>query len=378
MQFTLKHSFVALAAVLASLAVTASPVGPHTNSTLVDGHLSKLATQTRLKTAWELARISQTGKLTTMGTDTTGPKGAPARAATLDWKFPFDDTWGTGVVVYVVDSGVRSTHMELAGRVETGWVLNGLGGVATDDLCNHGTAVASLIAGTTLGIANKATIVPVRIADAVTGRCKRVPSTSDDVTAGINWAVSDYKTRANARAGIINVSWQLYHTDASKAAITAAMTNKMHVIVSAGNDDQNQCFGETAPLADQRVQDVGQIIVGNTDWNDNRRSVTPGMVGSNYGDCLTLFAPGTSITAASNVDDATVTLMTGTSFSAPLVAGVIAALVTTPPPSLASPITPDSMKAFIKQSSVSPPGITGLNGSPDRLLQSPLISMTSQ
>jgi hypothetical protein len=80
------------------------------------------------------------------------------------------------------------------------------------------TAVASLVAGNTLGVARKATIVPVRIADKAS--CKKVTTTTDDVTAGINWAITDFKARCSAKAGIINISWEIYQTPASEKAFT--------------------------------------------------------------------------------------------------------------------------------------------------------------
>jgi hypothetical protein len=73
----------------------------------------------------------------------------------------------------------------------------------------------------------------------------------------------------------------------------------MHIIVSAGNDDQNQvwdkfdklddsnlrlqCFGGPAILEDQRVKDVGQLVIGMTDYNDHRVSILPNELGSNFG-----------------------------------------------------------------------------------------------
>ncbi|KAJ7751415.1 peptidase S8/S53 domain-containing protein [Mycena metata] len=153
------------------------------------------------------------------------------RGKTRDWTFTYDDTWGHGVFVYVADSGVRDTHTELAGRVLPGYVLPGPGGAATEDVFNHGTGVASLIAGATLGIATKqATIVPVRIADG--NRCDRVDTSSADAAAGVNWAVSDYKARNSPTTGIINISWQVYNEPVAVTALTEVrvwLETKVHV-----------------------------------------------------------------------------------------------------------------------------------------------------
>jgi hypothetical protein len=51
--------------------------------------------------------------------------------------------------------------------------------------------------------------------------CVRTYSTTDDVVEGVNWAVADFKARAHAKAGIINISWQVYNTDKAEAAFKA-------------------------------------------------------------------------------------------------------------------------------------------------------------
>ncbi|KAJ7251949.1 peptidase S8/S53 domain-containing protein [Mycena rebaudengoi] len=341
---------------------------------------TKRAVKAQNNAHWALARIAQANKLTNVGTDSDGDDSdgfplPPKRARSQDWNFPYDDTWGQDVVVYIVDSGVRKTHVELAGRVEDGWVLPRLTGVATEDVCEHGTAVASLVAGNTLGVARKATIVPVRIADKAS--CKKVTTTTDDVTAGINWAITDFKARCSAKAGIINISWEIYQTPASEKAFTDAMAAGIHVVVSAGNLDKNQCFGEGAAADDERVKPVGQFIVGNSDFEDKRSSLLTQELGSNFGKCVTIWAPGTSLNVASGKDDTTIEHggfgFSGTSFSAPLLAGTIAAYVSAEGNKL-----PPAMKTFILGKAKSAAGIQDLQESPDIMLQAPILSTTTQ
>ncbi|KAJ7478284.1 peptidase S8/S53 domain-containing protein [Mycena latifolia] len=308
-----------------------------------------------------LARIAQPPSLT--GMDKAAP--TPVRATSVDWSFPYDTDWGNGVWVYVVDSGVRDDHVELKGRVDKGHVITRLGsGLATEDVCDHGTGVASLIAGHTMGIARSAYIVPIRIADATT--CARGTTTNADVLEGIKLALSDFQTR-RPTTGIINISWQVYQTTEIEQALRAAISAGLHVVVSAGNAGLNQCFGGLAPPADQRVKDVGQIVVGNIDWTDTRAS------SSNFGNCLTLFAPGTSLMAAANASPSAYRAGTGTSRSAPLVAGTIASLAGS------KNLTPAQMRDFLVSESVQSAGIKSLGtGSPDILLQTLYKSSKSQ
>ncbi len=84
------------------------------------------------------------------------------------YNYAFD---GANVDVYVVDSGVRVTHREFAAAKTSGSVLQGYSAFADGDDCfGHGTAVASVAAGGTLGAAPGANIVSQRACDC-SGTC---------------------------------------------------------------------------------------------------------------------------------------------------------------------------------------------------------------
>ncbi|KAJ7214308.1 peptidase S8/S53 domain-containing protein [Mycena rebaudengoi] len=334
-----------------------------------------------------LARIAQTAALANVGTDDDGPAGStgievPKRAASLDWSFPYDDSWGENVVVYVVDSGVRITHTEFGGPVENGFVVTGLTGVATEDVCDDGghgvrTGVASLIAGKTLGIARKATIVPIRATDAA--GCTENAFTTPRIVDAVNRAVADYTSnrKCNYKGGIINISMTVRHTPDSVQAFTAAKDAGLHVVVTAGNDGANECFEGPAPADKQRVKDMGQLIIGNMDYTDQPHDLEE-FGGSNFGPCLALWAPGTSMNVASNRGDTVIDHggldKSGTSYSAPLVSGTIAAMI-----SSSGNKSPTEMRDALLSRAFHNAGLRNLkDGSPDIVLQSLILSGPTQ
>lgn len=219
------------------------------------------------------------------------------KALTLDTKYDYQLN-GEGVHVYVVDSGIRATHMEFGGRV-TGGVDFVNDGKGTDDCNGHGTHVAGIIGGTTYGVAKGVTLHPVRVAD-----CQGNSSAST-LMAAAAWIVKNREIPA-----VTNVSL----TSARYSQLDFAYTQIWNVaatsiVAAAGNDGKPT--SQYSPAGDSAV-----ISVGATDKTDTRwpmSSTDPKM-----------FAPGVDIISADIASDTATTTKTGTSAAAAHVTGVIA------------------------------------------------------
>jgi subtilisin family serine protease len=102
---------------------------------------------------------------------------------------------GSGVTIYVIDSGVDAKHPDFQGRVAPGRdFLNG--GTDTADLHGHGTRLAGIAAGKDYGVAKGALIVPVRVLDKDGG------GAIDRIIAGIDWVAQNARQPAVAVLGI--------------------------------------------------------------------------------------------------------------------------------------------------------------------------------
>ena len=280
---------------------------------------------------------------------------------TLSWgidrldqrSLPLDDRierseLGAGVTVYVVDTGVRATHSEFVGRVAIGFSGISDGG-GTSDCHGHGTHVAGTIAGTNFGLAPAATIVPVRVLD-----CDGLGTVSD-VIAGIDWMIDHHSSDVPA---VANLSFVGARSQALDLAVARGVADGITFVAAAGNDDASACSVSPAgePLA---------ITVGATTQTDVRWSASG--VGSNFGSCLDVFAPGTQIVSAGFADDVSTRTLTGTSMAAPHVAGV-AALALSRNPALTPAAVADLITSTATRDVVSNAGI----GSPNRLVYSTL------
>jgi subtilisin family serine protease len=255
---------------------------------------------------------------------------------------------GAGVHVYVIDSGIRSTHQEFTGRMGTGWSYVADGNGAED--CNgHGTHVAGTIGGSTYGVAKGVTLHSIRVAD-----CFKNTSFSQ-IVAGVDGVKANAvkPAVANLSAGAIFNPWNASHS--ITMAVQSAVASGITFVVSAGNDGQDACTYTPALVAEA-------ITVGAVNQSD-QRSVWNSSQSSNYGSCLDVFAPGTSIVSAGITSDAASRTDSGTSFAAPHVAGAAALILQANP--TATPATVQS--TIIANATANKVQNAGSN-SPNRLL----------
>ncbi|MET9395388.1 S8 family peptidase [Streptomyces sp. NPDC006624] len=217
----------------------------------------------------------------------------------LDRSYTAPRAAGAGVTVYVIDTGVRTTHRDFGGRAGHGWDFVGNDRTASD-ANGHGTHVAGTVAGRTHGVAGRARIVSVRVLDAA-GR-----GTTARVIAGIEWV-----TRHARKPAVANLSLGGPRNERLDAAVRASIASGVVYTVAAGNGGTSA--GLSSPGGVRQA-----ITVGATD----RRDAKPAF--SNHGPALDLFAPGVAITSASAASDTARATFSGTSMASPHAAGAAA------------------------------------------------------
>ena len=231
---------------------------------------------------------------------------------------------GKGVTVAIVDSGLSG----MTGDIDKSRVLPGkncVGGTGVDDTLGHGTFVAGVIGATKdngvgiAGIAPGVTIVPIK--------CYATDQTDFAAqAAGIYAAVDEYHCDIlNISAGDPEIVPEV------EAAIRHALDEGVIVVAAAGNSGDKQLLYPASYDGVISVSNVGRDLMLSATSNKN--------------DHVWVTAPGREIVSLGRLP-LTVKMSSGTSFSAPAVAGVAALLKEAFPQ-----MTPADFKQILKVSS---------------------------
>ena len=222
---------------------------------------------------------------------------------------------GAGVNAYVIDTGLKVGHREFSTNgnnratadADLVWWDNRFG----DDCNGHGTSVASVLGGNTFGAAKAVRLHGVRVFDCEGG------GDESTVLAGVDWVTANH-----VKPAVVNMSLRYWvHTTLGtplEEGIRASIAQGITYVVAAGSDAM-----DVQDVTPARLPEV--ITVSATNTNDVLAEL------ANFGSGVDLFAPGVNILTASNVDrngdgilNDTADPQNGTSFAAPLVAGVVA------------------------------------------------------
>jgi subtilisin family serine protease len=248
-------------------------------------------------------------------------------------------TTASNVHIYILDTGIRTTHNDFGGRA-----IHGRDAVDNDndatDCHGHGTHVAGTAGGTAFGVAKGATLVAVRVLN-----CAGSGSTTSIVN-GINWVTSNAirPAVANMSLGGGGVNTTMNN------AVANSINSGVSYAIAAGNSNSNACNFSPALVP-------AAITVGATTTSDARASF------SNFGTCLDIFAPGQGITSAWFSSNTATNTISGTSMASPHAAGV-AALILAANPGFSPAQVRNEMVADATTNVVGNPG----TGSPNRLL----------
>nr|CAG8560384.1 6010_t:CDS:1 [Entrophospora candida] len=246
----------------------------------------------------------------------------------LNGKYTFPSPAGGNVNVYVVDTGINSQNkVEFGDRVRFGFFCSKC--VPVDDN-GHGSAVASVIGGSSFGVAKKVNLIAVKVLTAAgTG-------TSSDVIAGLVFVLNEHKANKNKNT-VVNMSLGGGFSQALNNAVQTLTDAGIHVVVAAGNDAVDAC--KVSPASTPSA-----ITVCATEKTSD--SITNF---SNFGSCVDICAPGRDV--PSLFLGTIPRELSGTSLSSPLVAGAVAlkisAIGNLSPSKMANELFSDSTKNII-------------------------------
>ena len=206
---------------------------------------------------------------------------------------------GSGVNVYIIDTGIRVTHTQFGGRASVAFdaVRDGRNGI---DCNGHGTHVSGTVGGSTYGVAKAVRLFAVRVLN-----CSGSGTTSG-VIAGVDWV-----TAHHVSPSVANMSLGGSASSALDTAVVNSINSGVTYAIAAGNSNTNASTSSPARVS-------AAITVGSSTSNDARSSF------SNFGSVVDIFAPGSSITSAWSTSDTAINTISGTSMATPHVAGVAA------------------------------------------------------
>ena len=235
----------------------------------------------------------------------------------LSGSFTYNAT-GTGVNIYVVDSGIRFTHTQFGGRAVSG--IDMIDGGTADDCDGHGTHVAGIAGGSAVGVAKTSTLISVRVLD-----CNG-NGTLSSIVGGMDYVIQHH---AAGTPAVANLSLGGGANTTIDTAVQNTINDGVTVVVAAGNGNfagrrQDACNYSPARVA-------AAITIGATDKTDKAASF------SNYGTCVDWLAPGVEILSAWVTGDTAGAYLDGTSQATPHVAGIAAQYLQNNP--TASPAT---------------------------------------
>ena len=211
---------------------------------------------------------------------------------------------GNGVDVYVLDTGINSSHTEFTSRIKTGYsAIDDPNG--TEDCNGHGSHVSGVVGGTIYGVAKSVNIIPVRVLGcAATG-------TTSSVLSGINWMIANHQAGVPA---VANMSFATGKSTILNEAVISAIDDGITVVVAAGNTNSDSC--NYSPASETLAITVAAITIENTKASY-----------SNHGSCVDLFAPGSDIVSAFYGSPTILRSRSGTSMATPHVSGVVAQIL---------------------------------------------------
>ncbi|RYX99829.1 peptidase S8 [bacterium] len=227
------------------------------------------------------------------------------------WDITFGDP---KIIIGVIDTGIDLGHPDLKNKLVDGYNVITQGKTPPRDDNGHGTHASGIAAADTnnkIGIAGTAPnckIMPIKTLDA------KGSGDIYNVALGVIWAV-DHGAR------VLNMSLGGPQNETLKKAIEYALAKNVVVVTAMGNDGKNvKAYPAALP---------GVISVGSVDFSRSRSDF------SNYGDWISVTAPGSQIMSTMPTYKTTMTefekeegydYLDGTSMACPIVAG-IAALV---------------------------------------------------
>ncbi|PYS70590.1 MAG: hypothetical protein DMF73_12580 [Acidobacteria bacterium] len=224
---------------------------------------------------------------------------------------------GAGVTAYVIDSGIRTTHVDFGGRasIAADFINPSIDTCVTttnNDCLGHGTHVAGILGGATYGVAKEVTIRSVKVCTA----SLYYGCPNEAIIAGVNWVTNDHNANPSVPA-VANMSLGGSANYSIDAAVGNSINAGVTYALAAGNDRADA--GNFSP-----AHVVQALTIGASGPTDKTAKSQQGVYFSNYGPYLDLFAPGEQVLSAFIGSDTDTLALDGTSMASPHAAGAVA------------------------------------------------------